>query len=106
MTMTSPRTPSQRSAFLKRARAGLAYCPTDMSRIEWGYRRDIEADKRELYPAPEKPAVFPHRATQGHLESKVSQLRGEVNFLNNKVTEMRAERKKKDERRYEKYGSD
>jgi len=95
------KTPVQLSAFLKRARAGLAYCPMDMSRIAWGYRRDKQADLVELYPLePEKPVALPPRATQGQLEGKVSQLRGEVNYLNNKVIEMRAERKKKDDGTY------
>jgi len=92
-----PKSDAQVSAFKRRAGAGLAYCPTNMSRIRWGYRRDKQADLEELYPpAPEKPAVLPSRATQGQLEREVGQLRGQVNFLNNKVTEMRAERKKKD----------
>ena len=95
--ITSPRTPEAVSAFLKRARAGLALCPIDMSRIAWGYRRDKEADLVELHPTLEKPAILPPRATRGQLEGRVSELRGEVNFLNNKVTEMRAERKKRDE---------
>src|SRR3990167_9999803 len=83
---TYPRTREAVSAFLKRARAGLAYCPIDMSRIEWGYRRDKEADKRELYPTPDKPAVLPPRATQGQLAGEVSQLRGEVNFRSEEHT--------------------
>ena len=106
MTMTYHRTPEAVSAFLRRARAGLAYCPTDMSRIEWGYRRDIASDLRELHPTPEKPAVFPPRVTQPINLADYQQLKGRLNFVENKMAEMRAERKKKDERRYEKYEPD
>jgi len=71
-----------------------------MTRIEWGYRRDKEADKRELYPTLEKPAVLPPRATQPINLADYQQLKGRLAFVENKMAEMRAERKKKDDSIY------
>ena len=97
---TTNRTPAQLEAFRARLKAGLALVPTDMSRIEWGYRRDKQSDLQELYPVPVKPVVLPHSAPQPINLADYQQLKGQVNFLNNKMTEMRAERKKKDDGAY------
>ena len=91
------RTPDQIVRFKARLNTGLALVPMDMSRMMWAYRRDRWADNAELLPqAPEpqkKPVIILNEAKMV-TRAEYEQLRGQVAFLQNKVTEMRAEKKK------------